>query len=237
MDRVIFLFILLFFGVSLSLRLDIYFSIDINDNINILNITTSWRHEEQTLPEGNYTIQILKDDKIFYQKRFNVDFFIFSNPPTQVNEKILVFSIPFSPEIKSLRIIKNGKILLEENIRKYFCNDNGICETNENFYICPSDCPSGFKDGICDSMIDGRCDPDCEKDMDLDCNPYLKELILEDINKTETATQYENRTKTIFNIFKDRNTLIIVVIVLIVLILVLIIAIILKRKQSLRLIR
>jgi hypothetical protein len=232
MDRVIFLFILILFGISLSLRLDIYLSIDINDNIKILNITTSWRYEEQTLPEGNYTIQILKDDKILYQKRFNVDFFIFSNPPTQVNEKILVFSIPFSPEIKSLRIIKNGKILLEENIRKYFCNDNNVCEPNENFYTCPNDCPSGFKDGICDGMIDGRCDPDCEKDMDLDCNPHLKELILEDINEAEPLLKDINKTenKTIFDIFKERSTLIIVILVLIVLILVLVIAIILKSK-------
>jgi hypothetical protein len=223
--------IFIFFRISLSLRLDLYFLVDTNDTIRILNITTSWRDDKTSfLPEGSYSIQVLsKDDKILYQRKFHVDFFILSDPPTRVEENTLTFSIPFSPDIKSLKITKDGKILLDENIRKYFCNDNSICDSNENFYTCPSDCPSGFKDGVCDGMIDGRCDPDCDKDLDLDCNPLLKETIL-GAESGEGVVSSENETNPIFDFFKNKKTLTIVALVLLILVFILIVVVVLKYK-------
>lgn len=51
------------------------------------------------------------------------------------------------------------------------CNQNNICEINEDYFNCPEDCPSGSKDGICDLQDDGVCDPDCISG-DPDCERY-----------------------------------------------------------------
>jgi heme/copper-type cytochrome/quinol oxidase subunit 4 len=163
-----------------SFHLDIFLWIDVNDNVKLLNMSmVSGPEMEIFYPEGNYTLQILsKNKEILYQKNFNVEFVILSNPPVFTNETTIMFSIPLLPNIETLKVLKNGKVIFEERIGNLLCNQNGKCEDGENFYSCPKDCPSGSKDNVCDALIDEKCDPDCQKDVDLDCNTELKEKVL-----------------------------------------------------------
>jgi hypothetical protein len=176
----IFLLLISFAYAQSSFHLDIFLWIDVNDNVKLLNMSMASGPEiEIFYPEGNYTLQILsKNKEILYQKNFNVEFVILSNPPTFTNETTIMFSIPSLPNIETLKLLKNGKVIFEERIGNLLCNQNGKCEDGENFYSCPKDCPSGSKDNVCDALIDGKCDPDCQKDVDLDCNVELKEKVL-----------------------------------------------------------
>jgi hypothetical protein len=54
----------------------------------------------------------------------------------------------------------------EISVLQILCNQNNICEENENFLNCPHDCSSGSEDGICDLVNDGISDPDCEPGFD-----------------------------------------------------------------------
>lgn len=65
-------------------------------------------------------------------------------------------------------VIKNEADIEIETV---ICNNNLICEKDENYKNCPQDCPSGLKDGYCDSVGDGICDPDCTPQEDKDCKP------------------------------------------------------------------
>jgi hypothetical protein len=176
----IFLLLISFAYAQSSFHLDIFLWIDVNDNVKLLNMSMASGPEiEIFYPEGNYTLQILsKNKEILYQKNFNVEFVILSNPPTFTNETTIMFSIPSLPNIETLKLLKNGKVIFEERIGNLLCNQNGKCEDGENFYSCPKDCPSGSKDNVCDALIDEKCDPDCKKDVDLDCNIQLKEKVL-----------------------------------------------------------
>jgi hypothetical protein len=186
MERIIYILLLVLFlfqipsAHSQPLHLEIYLNISINDIANLLNITIVSGPEASIFyPDGNYTFQVLsKNGEILYQKNFEAGFVILSHPPVFVNETIVMFSIPYLPNMQILRLLKGGKVIFEENIGKYFCNQNGKCEGQENFYSCPKDCPSGSKDNVCDALIDGKCDPDCKENVDLDCNLELKRKIL-----------------------------------------------------------
>lgn len=51
------------------------------------------------------------------------------------------------------------------------CNQNGICETDEdeNAITCPEDCSPRKRDELCNPLDDGICDPDCKEGVDPDC--------------------------------------------------------------------
>jgi hypothetical protein len=176
------LFILLasFVFADSSMHLDIYLYINTNDSAKILNISILPGPETPVFySKGNYTFQALsKSGRVVYEKNLSIDFIIFSDPPKFTNETIVFFSIPLSSDLQTIKLFKNKRLIFEENIQKFLCNNDGKCDNFENFYSCPSDCPSGSKDNVCDALIDGRCDPDCNVDVDLDCNPILKQKLI-----------------------------------------------------------
>ena len=63
------------------------------------------------------------------------------------------------------------------------CNSNLVCDSNENFMICPQDCKSGSKDDYCDEISEGVCDPDCTFEEDKDCTEEIEPV--EKIKKEE----------------------------------------------------
>ena len=176
------LFILLasFVFADSSMHLDIYLYVNTNDSAKILNISILPGPETPVFySKGNYTFQTLsKSNRVVYEKNLSIDFIILSDPPKFTNETIVFFSIPLSSDLQTIKLFKNKRLIFEENIQKFLCNNDGKCDSFENFYSCPGDCPSGSKDNVCDALIDGRCDPDCNVDVDLDCNPILKQKLI-----------------------------------------------------------
>jgi hypothetical protein len=68
----------------------------------------------------------------------------------------------------------------ETSILKVLCNQNNLCEENEDFINCPHDCQSGGEDGICDLVNDGIIDSDCEPGFDSsEIIDYCKNEILD----------------------------------------------------------
>lgn len=51
------------------------------------------------------------------------------------------------------------------------CNDNGLCESDEDYQNCPADCLSGSPDDLCDFQEDNILDPDCPPGYDPDYVP------------------------------------------------------------------
>jgi hypothetical protein len=51
------------------------------------------------------------------------------------------YLLPYFGSEERIRMSKNGQIIFDEWASKYLCNNNGICDSNEDYYGCPSDCP------------------------------------------------------------------------------------------------
>lgn len=140
--------------------------------------------------EGEYTLELLSDSgEVLYSTGFDARFLAYPSdyaptveqtahkgadlPPVEIDELTLSFNVPYSPEIASVRIVKNGVEVFSSELT--LCNSNGVCEPEkaENFLSCPGDCASGSEDGLCDAVFDGKCDPDCaaqgRQDKDTDC--------------------------------------------------------------------
>ncbi|MFH1234935.1 MAG: hypothetical protein V1493_04975 [Candidatus Diapherotrites archaeon] len=49
------------------------------------------------------------------------------------------------------------------------CNNDGKCDSAENFLSCEQDCPLDKTDNYCLPLADKICDPDCAQGIDKDC--------------------------------------------------------------------
>ena len=83
------------------------------------------------------------------------------------------FSLPYTNNIKTIRMLYEGKELVSVDLQPLLCNRDLECSGFENYLSCPSDCPSGSKDNFCDKKEDNICDPDCFIG-DIDCYSYPK---------------------------------------------------------------
>ena len=116
--------------------------------------------EVSEIPDiGDYAVAI---DENFAQLTVNYDE-VFG---TKEGQMFLV--VPYVEEASSL-VFQHGKIKLAEYPLKKLCNNNGICEQNENYLSCASDCKPDEKDGYCIRFKDDVCDPDCAYGIDPDC--------------------------------------------------------------------
>ena len=74
--------------------------------------------------------------------------------------------IPYNGRMKFLRLNHNGEEV--KTMLLNLCNNDGICEKNENILTCPTDCTMQG-DNLCINKVDGICDTDCLKGYDSDC--------------------------------------------------------------------
>ena len=89
------------------------------------------------------------------------------------------------------------------------CNEDGVCDKDENRIDCPQECSESRKDNICQNIEDGVCrtDPDCEGE-DSDCIFERKEK--ESIYEPETIgkkpeTSTEKSVSQNRDYFKSKN--------------------------------
>ncbi|MCG2718054.1 MAG: PKD domain-containing protein [Nanoarchaeota archaeon] len=124
---------------------------------------------------GTYSLKVLDGDSLItWYQNFDV-YFGYSGPVTfgrdylhldSANENIN-FRIPYSLSMYELRLYHGDNIIFSRILN--FCNNNGVCDSSENFESCPSDCPLDQNDVICIADEDGFCDPDCGEGIDPDC--------------------------------------------------------------------
>ena len=106
---------------------------------------------------------------MIYSESRAISFFIMSDPPKEEDKASVLMRMPYTKDMKNLRVYKGSKPLLSKSLD--LCNSNGICDTaSETFLNCPQDCPLDKPDGWCTRMSDGICDPDCAPELDPDCN-------------------------------------------------------------------
>jgi len=76
------------------------------------------------------------------------------------------FKIPATTVYTSIGTIRSNSLTVLVK-----CNQNGICETDEdeNAITCPEDCSPRKRDDLCNPLSDGICDPDCKAGEDPDC--------------------------------------------------------------------
>ena len=124
--------------------------------------------------EGSYAV-ILTDeaDKELWRTEFPASFIIMTSPPHTLDSITLTVKLPRDPSARSIKVLVGNEIIFSRPISS-FCDMDGACDENENFFNCPVDCKSGSADGVCDSVSDGRCDPDCSASGDPDCTEAEK---------------------------------------------------------------
>ena len=75
--------------------------------------------------------------------------------------------IPYNVNMKYLEVWYDDDLLKRFTLN--LCNDNGVCDGNENSFTCLSDCDPLKLDNLCNNEKDGFCDKDCFKGVDSDC--------------------------------------------------------------------
>ncbi len=110
---------------------------------------------------GSYILEAKNSngDVIWSQNR-SINFFLFTQPPTELDNKIQSFSIPYNKNITRLELRKNGQSLisisLEDQLCEYdrkcsaYCKErgvdidctcgDGVCQEHENAELCSDDC-------------------------------------------------------------------------------------------------
>lgn len=141
-----------------------------DDNTVILESFNTYdgTYERPLFGNPDYVMEIKdKEDNIVEQLELPV---IFYHPDIGIiNQVSILVKLPYNPDWKSMQIYHSGNLIFQKDIEDYFCNNNNICEKNENYVSCEKDCPSGIKDGWCDRKVDNICDPDCLEGIDKDC--------------------------------------------------------------------
>jgi hypothetical protein len=149
--------------------LEINLLVDNKDKVTTNNISINFGEPLIEMGFGtNYSLRALDQlNNIVYRKDFDLDFFVFSDPPQPVNETFVYDRIRYNDSLRKIELYHNNSLIFSYNLS--FCNNNSICGPNENFYSCPSDCEPWAKDGICRDVRDYKCDADCSENTDPDC--------------------------------------------------------------------
>ncbi len=128
---------------------------------------------------GNFeVITLTNEGSVLYKEKFNPDFIIYSTPPSESDFSIINLQVPYTNEVKYLKINwdDSGNLVekLSVNISDLLCNNNGSCDMGENYHSCSQDCEWYSEDDLCLSYSgDKFCDPDCYNDEDCEsgsCN-------------------------------------------------------------------
>ena len=154
-------------------------------------------------PTG-YQVKIISyKNEVLFEKNFGISFIPeidVPNPEDFASDHALAhFRLPIYPDGEKIEISKGNNTLLQIQIAKFVCKQDGICskfenelncpsdckdkpivsgscgnqncDATESYITCPADCPSGSADKVCDRVKDNICDPDCSASLDPDCIP------------------------------------------------------------------
>jgi len=157
-----------------------------DDTVNLINFEISEGSESINLmdEEKDYKVELkTKEGSIIYIKYFDLDFKAYIdilpgfegeiNEEVELNEEQMILNIPFKANAAIFELSHFEKSIFKYSIE--ICNENNVCDGNENYLSCPNDCKSGSTDLYCDGILDGVCDQDCdnqgrpEKDIDCTC--------------------------------------------------------------------
>jgi hypothetical protein len=151
--------------------LSMYFVFYKNDSVELKQMKVIEGQESITMPPGEYRFVTTgeKDSYVIYSESRTISFISMSDPPKEEDKAAVLMRMPYTKDMKNLKIYKGSKLLLSKSLD--ICNSNGICDTASETYLnCPQDCPLDKPDGWCTQMSDGICDPDCVSGLDPDCN-------------------------------------------------------------------
>jgi hypothetical protein len=167
---------LLIFVYNFSARkvLVLNFEINRDNNIKVEKMYLDEGYQTRYLPKGDYSVELIDNEgNVINKLNFKVDFVIYTDPPTLVNETWYEIALDYYKSAEKVRIKYKEKVLFESTL-KVLCNNNSRCDENENVLSCPSDCNAGNADYYCTGYEDGICDPDCSYKLDKDCSPPIE---------------------------------------------------------------
>ncbi len=131
--------------------------------------------------DGHHILKLLdKDQSTVYQLRFYLEEIQSTIPeevPTEEVDDFLLDStryealvyLPYFEEVEIIAVgEENSSLMAFVGIKDLICNNNSMCESNENFISCEADCAIE-EDNYCYPETDGVCDTDCIEGLDEDC--------------------------------------------------------------------
>ncbi len=155
-------------GNESNFNLGMMLNIDKNDNVTLIGLNFTELESFEIESSGEYSLKILdQSNNTLYQKNFSVHFIVFSDPPTFVNESIIFEIFKHQDPMRKLEVYHNDNLIFSHDIPS-FCNNNSVCEENENYISC-SDCKTNAIDDICNRERGDDCDFDCLEGLDPDC--------------------------------------------------------------------
>lgn len=122
-----------------------------------LNLTNGYVPDNKNQPEDGYNISIISfSNKVLYSTKFEFPlrmfFDVFDNDTSesgniQLSKANKTIIIPYFKNGKLIDVKNDSITVLSLDISKYaeICNNNKICESDENSENCSNDCPAEFK--------------------------------------------------------------------------------------------
>ncbi len=151
-------------NVGLQVNLMVFENDSITSNVKV----TISRFNDYENSTGDYMLEIVDaGNSTLWSKNYDLRFILLTNPPIHSNYELISETIPFYSKMYELRFYHNNKLLLKKYLD--FCDNNNVCDLNENALSCPTDCATFANDGICLGLKDDYCDPDCLTQFDPDC--------------------------------------------------------------------
>jgi hypothetical protein len=188
------------------------FIVDASGNVKIYAIYASYDYLSKSDENPNYLVALMDTHgkiqyelgiRLVYIERTimdtitayddtNIDFNTVKiyMPTIDKKECTKVVSLPLLKDAPYIALYDaNFKLIKKVRWDKMLCNENNICEKNENALAC-SDC-SAEHDNYCNPAYDGVCDRDCSLEMDADC--VAPKQVRE---RTEEKTPYSSSEST-----------------------------------------
>src|SRR3989344_4619642 len=166
------------YAIERILEVSLEIAKDGEAKINNIKTNTGFTGNYNT---GNYSL-VLDYGKKTETYRFSPNFYLRILDKESMHRDIEIpiaretLYLPYSDDLFSIKVLNGVETVAFLSLGSLLCNNDGLCQKNENFVGCQSDCNSYEKDGVCMNIKYDRCDPDCSKDQDYECTGNLSQF-------------------------------------------------------------